>query len=122
MKRTTVILSAALMSTGVMAITPSVMAQPAAAQAATAVSDQQLKSFVDASVKVNELSQQYMPKLQQVGENTDKQKAVVDEANGKMMGAVKQSGLQVEEFKRISQAVQQDPQLMKRAQTMLPHS
>ena len=124
MTRTLTLLSAVLLSSSVAAAVPSAFAQPTAVSpqhsSAVAVSDQQLKAFVDASVKVNAVTQQYLPKLQHAGDNTDQQKAVMTEANDKMVAVVKQSGLQIDEFKRISQAVKQDPQLLKRAQTMLP--
>lgn len=125
MKRTTAILSVALLSTGMLSAAPSVMAAPApqaAAQQSGTVAanftDQQLQDFSSAAVKISEITQTYTPQLQKAGDNTQQRDSILREANTKMIKAVESSGLQVEEFNRIGQAIQQDPQLLKRVQAM----
>lgn len=130
MKRTTAILSAALLSSGMFAAAPSVMAAPAVSaasqQSGTAAvnfTDQQLQDFSSAAVKISEITQTYMPQLQKAGDNAQQHESILREANGKMIKAVESAGLQVDEFNRIGQAIQQDPSLLKRVQAMAqPHT
>ena len=130
MNRSTALLSAALLSWGVLTMAPGVMAAtaaPAASQVTTAAAvkttaakftDQQLQDFASAAVKISEITQTYMPQLQKAGSNAQQKDAILSQANGKMVKAVESSGLKVEEFNRIGQAIQQDPQLLKRVQAM----
>ena len=125
MKRTTAILSAALLSSGILVTAPSVMAAPApqaASQQSGAVAagftDQQLQDFSSAAVKISEITQTYTPQLQKAGDNAQQRDSILREANSKMIKAVESSGLHVDEFNRIGQAIQQDPQLLKRVQAM----
>ena len=130
MKRTTAILSAALLSSGMLAAAPSVMAAPSASAAsqqsgtvAVNFTDQQLQDFSSAAVKISEITQTYMPQLQKAGDNAQQHESILREANGKMIKAVESAGLQVDEFNRIGQAIQQDPSLLKRVQAMAqPHT
>lgn len=125
MKSTTAILSAALLSTGFLASAPSAMAAPvpqAAGQqsgdVAANFTDQQLQDFSSAAVKISEITQTYMPKLQKAGDDIPQRDSLRREANAKMIKAVESSGLKVDEFNRIGQAIQQDPKLLKRVQAM----
>ncbi|GAA5236163.1 hypothetical protein GCM10025795_44280 [Verticiella sediminum] len=99
---------------------PGMSAAPGAADGASAaVTDAQLEKFVESAQKVAALSNEYNQRLQQA-EGTDNQQQIVAEANDRMASAVEESGLTVEEFNGISQAIEQDPQLHARAQQMLP--
>lgn len=128
MQRFTALLSAALLSAGLMSATAH--AQEAATDPATApaagaeaaaqaqnFSDGDLQKFADASKEIATISQDYTTRLQEA-EGQDAQQEVRVEANEKMVEAVRNSGLEVEKFNAIGQAVQQDPEMMKRVQEM----
>lgn len=95
-------------------------AAPTGAEAAAAAqnfSDAELQKFADASRQIAEISQDYTARLQDA-EGQEAQQEVRVEANEKMIEAVHDSGLDVETFNAIGQAIQQDPELMKRVQEM----
>ncbi|NYT35602.1 DUF4168 domain-containing protein [Allopusillimonas soli] len=81
-------------------------------------SDQQLKRFVSASQKVAMISQEYTPKLEAAASDTQK-KQVFQEADDKMVKAVHDEGMTVDQFNGINQALQQDPKLLERVQEMV---
>lgn len=85
---------------------------------AASVSDAQLQQFVESAQKVAVLSDEYSQRLQAAPDNAAQQQ-IVQEANDRMASAVQESGLTVDEFNGISQALEQDPQLHARAQQML---
>jgi len=125
MQRMTALFSAALLSLGFAAT--QVQAQDDAASnnaeqaQATATaqdfSDQQLQQFADASQEIAVISQEYTQELQ-AAEGEQAQQDVRMEANDKMVEAVEQSGLDVDTFNAIGQAIQQDPDMMQRVQEM----
>lgn len=84
-------------------------------------SKQQLQQFADASQEIASISQEYTQRLQQAEEQA-KQQEIRKEANEKMVAVVEESGLTVETFNAIGQAVQQDPELMKKVQKMAGQS
>jgi len=104
----------------------SAMAQQAAPQGtlprttvpAPDYSDAQLKRFVSASQKVAMISQEYTPKLEAAKDDTGKKK-VFEEADKKMVEAVHNEGMTVDQFNGINQALQQDPKLVQRVQEMV---
>lgn len=98
------------------------LAQPAQAPAATQqapanYSDSQLEKFVSASQKVAVISQEYTPKLQSTTDESTRQQ-VYREADEKMVQAVQNEGMTVEEFNGINQAIQNDQALMQRVQNI----
>ncbi|ALM53436.1 DUF4168 domain-containing protein [Halomonas huangheensis] len=130
MQRFTALLSAALLSAGLMSATAH--AQDAATAPATGAgagagaeapvqaqnfSDGDLQKFADASKEIATISQDYTTRLQEA-DGQEAQQEVRVEANEKMVDAVRNSGLEVETFNAIGQAVQQDPEMMKRVQEM----
>jgi hypothetical protein len=122
MQRMTALISAALLSAGLMSATAHAQQDPAAApeqpQAAAPAmdfSDQQLQQFVDISQEIVVISQEYTERLQ-AAEDEAAQQEVQMEANEKMVEAVEEGGLDVDTFNAIGQAVQQDPELMQRVQ------
>ncbi len=124
MQRMTALFSAALLSAGLMAATAHAQQDPAAApeqpQAeapAMDFSDEQLQQFADASEEIVVISEEYTERLQSA-EDQAAQQEVQMEANDKMVEAVEDSGLDVDTFNAIGQAVQQDPELMQRVQEM----
>lgn len=98
---------------------PPAQQSPPAAQPAPSVnySDDQLKKFVGASKKVAVVVQEYNPRLESLQDEGAREK-VAQEANKKMVDAVHDEGMTVDEFNNMSRAIQQDPTLMKRAQSM----
>lgn len=124
MQRMTALFSAALLTAGL--ISAPAMAQQESttqqqAQAATATAqdftDEQLQQFADASQEIAVISQDYTERLQSEQDQAAQQEIRV-EANEKMVAVVEESGLDVETFNAIGQAIQQDPELMKRVQSM----
>ncbi|MGJ7459069.1 DUF4168 domain-containing protein [Halomonas sp. MA07-2] len=127
MKRMTALISAALLSAGLMSATAHAQQDPAAApeqpQAAAPApamdfSDQQLQQFADASEEIVVISQEYTERLQTADDEAAQQEVQM-EANDKMVEAVEESGLDVDTFNTIGQALQQDPELMQRVQEMV---
>jgi len=98
---------------------PAAQQSPPAAQPAPSVnySDDQLKKFVGASKKVAVVVQEYNPKMESV-QNESAREKIAREANKKMVDAVHDEGMTVDEFNNMGRAIQQDPALMKRAQSM----
>lgn len=77
--------------------------------------DAQLSKFISASQKVAVISQEYTPKLQ-ASKDEASQRMVVKEADDRMVQAVHEEGLTVDQFNGLNQAVQQDPKLLQRIQ------
>ncbi|MBB3192525.1 DUF4168 domain-containing protein [Halomonas cerina] len=124
MQRMTALFSAALLTAGLMSVTAQAQEtaasgteQPQAAAQAQNFSDDQLQQFADASKEIAVISQDYTQRLQEA-EGEEAQLEVRKEANEKMVQAVENSGLKVDTFNAIGQAIQQDPELMQRVQEM----
>ncbi|SEM62073.1 DUF4168 domain-containing protein [Halomonas caseinilytica] len=125
MQRLTTLLSAAVLTTGLMAgvaqaqdsSTATNQAQTQAQTQTQNFSDEQLQKFADASKDIAAISQDYTKQLQGA-EGEEAQQSIREEANSKMIEAVEGSGLEVETFNAIGQAVQQDPELMQQVQEM----
>ncbi|TFH88721.1 DUF4168 domain-containing protein [Billgrantia azerbaijanica] len=124
MQRMTALFSAALLAVGLMGAQAQAQQDPAASPeqpAATApaqdFSDEQLQQFADASQQIAMISQEYTQRLQKA-EGEQAQQEVRQEANDKMVEVVEDSGLDVNTFNAIGQAIQQDPELMQRVQEM----
>lgn len=123
MKRMTAYMTAALISAGMMSA-PAFAADaqgqaPAQATQAQAgdFSDAQLEQFAAASQEIARISQDFAGKLQEADDETEKQ-SVRQEANDEMVSAVEDSGLEVATFNSIGQAVQNNPDLMKKVQKL----
>ena len=113
--------SAVLIGMG-LAAAPAMAQQAAQSQApvtspAPDYSNAQLESFVSASRKIAMISQEYSPKLQAATDDTAKKK-VFEEADDKMVKAVHDEGMTVDQFNGINQALQQDPKLVSRVQEL----
>ena len=118
----TTVLSAGAIALGsagglVQAQQPATSGAPGATAPAVNYSDAQLEKFVSASKKVAVISQEYTPKLQSAKDETSRQD-VYREADQKMVSAVRDEGLSVDEFNGINQSVQSDPTLMQRVQNI----
>jgi len=129
MQRLTALFSAALLATGLMATaahaqqTQDPAQDPMATQQAPAqdFSDEQLEQFAGASQEIAVISQDYTQRLQEA-EDEQSQQEVRAEANDKMIEVVEDSGLDVETFNAIGQAIQQNPEMMQRVQEMASQS
>ncbi|MFO8046285.1 MAG: DUF4168 domain-containing protein [Halomonas sp.] len=125
MQRMTALFSAVLLSLGLAATqahaqqdSATAAEQPQAAAPAMDFSDDQLQQFADASQEIAVLSQEYTERLQ-AAEDEATQQEVRMEANDMMVQVVEDSGLDVDTFNAIGQAIQQDPELMQRVQDMV---
>ncbi|CAM3542550.1 DUF4168 domain-containing protein [Halomonas lysinitropha] len=125
MQRMTALFSAALLSLGLAGAAHAQDTQqsqdPAASGQAQApaqdFSDEQLQQFADASQEIAVISQEYTQELQ-AAEDEQAQQEVRMEANDEMVKVVEDSGLDVDTFNAIGQAIQQDPEMMQRVQEM----
>ncbi|MDV6319435.1 DUF4168 domain-containing protein [Chromohalobacter sp. HP20-39] len=128
MQRITAFVSAAILSTGMVAA-PMAMAQQDSSAASGSdqaqqgastqnFSDKQLQQFANASQEIAQVSQKYTKKLQNAKDKAAQQE-LRKQANEEMVSVVKDSGMSVEQFNAIGQAIQQNPQLMKRVQGMV---
>lgn len=77
------------------------------------VTDKQLEKFVDAATDVQEVQATYAQRMQEV-QDQEQAQSLRDEAQNKMVGAVEESGLSVQEFNLIAQRLQTDPELAER--------
>jgi|TARA_B100000700_G_scaffold152958_1_gene169767 hypothetical protein len=126
MQRLTALFTAALLSAGIMSApamaqedaASSEAAQAQAAAPATDFSDETLQKFADASKEIASVSREYTERLQNAEDEAAKQEVRM-EANKDMVSIVEDSGLEVSTFNAIGQAIQQDPELMKRVQAMV---
>jgi hypothetical protein len=85
-----------------------------AAMAQEQYEQQKLESFVVAALAVNELVEQWTPRIQSAQDETEAAQ-LRDQANSELVDAISQSnGITVEEYRQISQAAQADPALMAR--------
>lgn len=102
---------------------PSTQQSPPAMQRtpSTDYSDAQLEKFVGASKKISLVVQEYNPKLK-TSQNENARVGIAQEANKKMVDVVHSEGMTVDEFNTMSQAIQQDPTLLKRAQNLAKSS
>lgn len=100
-----------------------VPAETAPAQAPQAIqpSEAQIQQYVSAARKVEAVVQDYQPRLQAAQDEVAR-KAILQEADGKMVAAVQSDGLTVDQYNGISVAVQQDPQLRERITTLFNNS
>jgi hypothetical protein len=83
-------------------------------QAAEQYEQAKLQSFVTAALAVNRLVEQWTPRIQGAQNETEAAQ-LREQANHELVAAIQQSnGISVDEYRKISQAAQSDPQLMAR--------
>lgn len=85
-------------------------AQQQQQQAAPSFSDEQLRSYAEAALKVHEIGTEYHPQIEraQSDQDADQLRAAANEA---MIEAVRDQGLTVEEYNQIFTASQTDPEV-----------
>lgn len=87
------------------------VAQTAQAQATQEFSGEQIDAFAVALLEVSKVRDRYNAVLQRA-ETEDQQRAVIDEANTEILGAIENTeGVTVEEYRSIAEAAQQDQEL-----------
>lgn len=74
------------------------------------VSQDEVDSFVDAYMSVQEINQDYTQRLQDV-EDSEEATQLQQEAQGKMQDAISESGLSIAEYQQIANQAGQDDQL-----------
>ncbi|MEX2499223.1 MAG: DUF4168 domain-containing protein [Wenzhouxiangellaceae bacterium] len=89
--------------------------QQAAPPADVDVSDAELQSFAEARTAITEIQQDYSQRLQGA-DDPEKANQLQQEANEKMIGAVEETGLDVDSFNSIAMAIQNDPELQQKLQ------
>lgn len=82
------------------------------------VSEQKLESFVTAVLAVDEVLQVWQPRLAEA-ETAEEAAAIQEEAAEEATQAVESTGLSIEEYEQINQAVQMDPQLQAQVVEMI---
>ncbi|WP_414829874.1 DUF4168 domain-containing protein [Alteromonas sp. H39] len=85
----------------------------AQAQKQIQVTEKQVENFVDAYVSVQFIGQEYQAKIQSAGDQ-EKAMKLQKEARGKMETAIADSGMDVEKYREISLAANQDKALRSR--------
>lgn len=81
------------------------------------VSDEQLQQFVVAMNEIREIRMEYAPKLQEA-ENEEKQNQLRQEGREEMLDAIRDSGLETEEYNQIGQRINSDEALQQRAREL----
>ena len=102
-KRITTAISAGLLAISITGAGVAVAQQPAA------------QPNAPMTEKVAMISQEYTPKLQ-ASKDEATQKEMFEEADKKMVKAVHDEGMTVDQFNGINQSLQRDPNLVKRVQ------
>jgi len=87
-------------------------------QEAPDVSDEQIASFVEAYVAVNEVREEYTARLQEA-EDQEEAQALQMEANDAMSAAIEDTGLSVEEYQNVAMAVSADAEVREQVTQML---
>lgn len=88
------------------------------AASAQSYSDTQLQNFINASRQVAAISQEYAPQIES-STSPNEREQVFREADDKMVAAVRDEGLTVDEFNAINQQLPHNPDLEQRVNELL---
>uniref|UniRef100_UPI0033407DAE DUF4168 domain-containing protein n=1 Tax=Castellaniella defragrans TaxID=75697 RepID=UPI0033407DAE len=80
--------------------------------------EEQLRHYAGAVKKVSAVVVDYLPQWQAAGSEPERQ-AVVAEADRKMVDQVEAGGMSVDEYNGISRAIQRDPELRKKVESLV---
>lgn len=86
-------------------------------QQAADFSDQELKKFAAAQTDVDDIRGEYSDALGNV-EDPDKAQELQNKYTRKMINAIEDKGLSVEDYNNISRAIQGNPELQKKVESM----
>ncbi|WP_308365394.1 MULTISPECIES: DUF4168 domain-containing protein [unclassified Microbulbifer] len=81
-------------------------------------SDAKLEKFANAYRSIVDLSREYAPKIK-ASKNIEETEALNQEAQGKMLSAVKAAGLSKEEYQEIANRLKTDQTLVKKINKLL---
>src|SRR5690606_39001783 len=96
---------------------PTAASQPGAGNAAVKeFTEDELKSFAEASLQVEEIGSKWNPKISEAEDKADEE-VLREQAMDEMVTAVQQKGLSVDRYNRIALAVQSDPEIARTVQT-----
>ncbi|MCK8516926.1 DUF4168 domain-containing protein [Methylonatrum kenyense] len=110
-----------------LAVSPMVMAQDDGygeaepleqAQDAENFEQQELERFADAYVEVGEIHADYSQRLEQA-EDPDQAQEVQQEANDRMIEAIQEQGLEVQDYSEIAAALERDPEMRDEVVTLI---
>ena len=88
--------------------------QPQQEMQQTEFTEDQLESFVDAAVTVNDLIESWRPRIT-AAESEEQAAQLREQANEELAEAIEQTeGMSLEEYQQIGQAAQADPELSER--------
>lgn len=90
----------------------------AAAGDSEPISDKQLQKFVVAMNEIRKIRQEYAPRMQQA-EGEQEQKELRKEGRGEMLEAIRDTGLDAEEYNRIGRRINNDQELKRRVRELL---
>ncbi len=82
------------------------------------VSDAKLEQFAQAFQSIRSVRAEYGPKMQNA-ENEEERAKLVEEGKGKMKEAIRSSGMEVAEYKRIGRRLNEDKELQQRLQQVM---
>lgn len=85
---------------------------------ATEVSDQDLETYVDATVKLQQVNDKWQQRYQQTADDRERVD-LQQQAQAEMVETVEKEGLSVGQYNSISQAVQSDPELQAKAMAFM---
>lgn len=101
-----------------------VLAMPAAAQQSetqqqVSFSDEKLRSFATAAVKLSQIRSEYQAQMGNA-ENDQQRQQLTQQTNQKMAQAVQQTdGISVEEYNQIAQASRSNPEVAEKVETYM---
>ncbi|WP_026287448.1 DUF4168 domain-containing protein [Thioalkalivibrio sp. ALJ24] len=79
------------------------------------LSDEDIDTFVEAFVSVQQVREDFADRLQEAEDETQAQQ-MQQEAQDEMVSAVEDAGMSVEEYNEVAMALQNDPELMQEVQ------
>lgn len=80
--------------------------------------DTQLTHYVSTYKQVAQTAAEYQPRLEAAPDDAARQN-IIQEADQRLVSVVKQSGMSLDEYNGISLAIQQDPNLRQKVESML---
>lgn len=81
-------------------------------------SDDQLRRYARAVKKVSAVAAEYQPKLEAAQREPDRQ-SIRAEADQKMVDQVEADGMSIQEYNGISRAIQRDPELRQKVESLV---
>ncbi len=88
------------------------------AQDAENFDQQELERFADAYVEVGEIHNEYSQRLEEAAD-PDQAQEVQQEANDRMVEAIQEKGLEVQDYSEIAAALERDPEMRDEVVTMI---